>query len=101
MKKKTLSLSGGGCCSAWKRVGVVGVPGCRTAGRGELQGWSSLRQGLQGRVCTEGPGMMDHWWPGPVAMVTQCENKLYTHIYTNLSVLIHARKHAKLNASFL
>ena len=34
-------------------------------------------------------------------MVTQCENKLYTHIYTSLSVLIHARKHAKLNASCL
>ena len=29
-------------------------------------------------------------------MVTQCENKLYTHIYTSLSVLIHARKTCKI-----
>lgn len=82
-------------------VGAPGPQAHRREGQGELQGWSSLRQGLPGRVCTEGPGIMDHWWPGPVAMVTQCENKLYTHIYTSLSVLIHARKHAKLNASFL
>lgn len=47
-----------------------------------------------------GPGVLTHQWPGPVAMVTQCENKLYTHIYTSLSVLIHASKHAKSNASF-
>lgn len=75
-------------------MGALGGSDCRAQASLKLGG---CRAG----VWREGPGMLNHQWPGPVAMVTQCENKLYTHIYTSLSVLIHARKHAKSNASFL
>lgn len=84
---------------------LFGLEGCGAVGRGGRnwpQGSAPGKQaGCRGEAWTEGPGMMNQERPGPVAMVTQCENKLYTHIYTSLSVLIHARKHAKPNALFL
>lgn len=81
------------CCSAWT---------CGVVERVELAAGTAPpeRGGCRGGVWSTGPGMMNHERPGPVAMVTQCENKLYTHIYTSVSVLIHARKHAKPNALF-